>query len=81
MKKKKKGQHTNTLERYHIYKNKKTYGNILNDIYAEAENPIFEVILKYTKYEMEARTCTHPPTCTFTAHQFTSRPPHSYTFM
>jgi hypothetical protein len=36
----------NTLERYHIYKNKKTYGNILN---AEAENPIFEGIHKYTK--------------------------------
>jgi hypothetical protein len=40
----KEGQHMNTLERYHIYKNKKTYGNILNDTYAEAENPIFEVI-------------------------------------
>jgi hypothetical protein len=44
----KKGQHINTLERY-IYKNKNTYGNILNDTYAEAENPIFEVIHKYTK--------------------------------
>jgi hypothetical protein len=45
----KKGQHMNTLERYNIYKNKKMYGNILNDTYAEAENPIFEVIHKYTK--------------------------------
>jgi hypothetical protein len=39
----------NTLERYHIYKNKKTDGSILNDTYAEAANPIFEVIHKYTK--------------------------------
>jgi hypothetical protein len=38
----------NTLERY-IYKNKKTYGNILNDTYVEAESPIFEVIHKYAK--------------------------------
>jgi hypothetical protein len=44
----KKGQHMNTLERYHIYKNKKTHGTILNDIYAEAGNPIFEVIHSYT---------------------------------
>jgi hypothetical protein len=44
----KKGQYMNTLERY-IYKNKKIYGNILNDAYAEAKNPIFEVIHKYTK--------------------------------
>jgi hypothetical protein len=36
-------------ERYHIYKNKKTYGNILNDTYTEAENTIFEVIHNYTK--------------------------------
>jgi hypothetical protein len=39
----------NTLERDHIYKHKKTYGNILNNTYAEAKNPIFEVIHKYTK--------------------------------
>jgi hypothetical protein len=39
----------NTLERYHIYKNKKIYGSILNDTYVEAENPIFAVIHKYTK--------------------------------
>jgi hypothetical protein len=45
----KKGQHMNTLERYYIYKNKKTYGNILNYTYAEAENPISEVIHTYTK--------------------------------
>jgi hypothetical protein len=31
----------NTLERY-IYKNKNSYSNILNDTYAEAENPIFK---------------------------------------
>jgi hypothetical protein len=46
---KKKGQNRNKLERYYIYKNKKTYGNILNDTYAETENPSFEVIHKYTK--------------------------------
>jgi hypothetical protein len=38
----------NTSERHHIYKNKRTYGNILNDTYDEAENLIF-VIHKYTK--------------------------------
>jgi hypothetical protein len=37
----KKGEHMNTLERYHIYKNKTTYGNILNNTCAEAENPFF----------------------------------------
>jgi hypothetical protein len=31
----KKGQYMNTLERYHIYRTKKTYGNILNGTYAE----------------------------------------------
>jgi hypothetical protein len=49
IRKTKKGQHMNALERHHIYKNKKTYINILNDTYVEAENPIFEVIHKYTK--------------------------------
>jgi hypothetical protein len=43
------GQYMNTLGRYHIYKNKKTYGTILNDTYKEAENPIFEIIHKCTK--------------------------------
>jgi hypothetical protein len=39
----------NTLERYHIYKYKKTYGNILNNTYAENKKPIFEIIHKYSK--------------------------------
>jgi hypothetical protein len=39
----------NTSERCHIYKNKKTYSNILNDTYAEAENLILEVVHEYTK--------------------------------
>jgi hypothetical protein len=69
----------NTLERYHIYKNKKTYGNILNDTYSEAENPIFEVIHKYKVIDGSTYIHTHPPTCTFTATRFTSGPPHRYT--
>jgi TolA-binding protein len=45
----KKGQHMNTIERCHIYKNKKAYSSILNNTYTEAENPISEFIHKYTK--------------------------------
>jgi hypothetical protein len=48
IRKTKKGQHMSTLERY-MYKNKKTYHNILIDTYAEAEKPIFEVIHNYTE--------------------------------
>jgi hypothetical protein len=43
IRKTKKGPHMNTLKRHQIYEDKKTYGNgnILNDTYAEAKNPIF----------------------------------------
>jgi hypothetical protein len=41
--------HEHTRKISYLYKNKKTYGNILNDIYAEVDNPIFEGIHKYTK--------------------------------
>jgi hypothetical protein len=34
-------QFMNTLQRYHVYKNRKTEGNVLNDTYAENEYPVF----------------------------------------
>jgi hypothetical protein len=33
-----------TLERFHIYKSRRIDGNILNNTYAESENPIFKII-------------------------------------
>jgi hypothetical protein len=38
-----KGPHLNTLERFHIYKERKT-GTILNDNYADFYNPLFELV-------------------------------------
>jgi hypothetical protein len=36
----------NTLEKYHIYKTKKT-GHLLNDIYADTYNLIYEFLFKF----------------------------------
>jgi hypothetical protein len=43
----KKGKGINTSERYHIHKNRKIYGKVLNDTYVEIENTVFEIIYKY----------------------------------
>jgi hypothetical protein len=44
----KKGQCTNKLERYHDFKNRKTYGNILNDI-CRNQKPYFQNYSKLYK--------------------------------
>jgi hypothetical protein len=69
------------LERYHIYKNKKTYDNILNDTFAETENPIFEVIHTYKQQQMAARTYTRtllPAHSLRSVHLKTSTPLHIF---
>jgi hypothetical protein len=43
LKTEKKGEHLNTLEKYHIYMTSKN-GLQMNDTYIDTHNPIFEVI-------------------------------------
>jgi hypothetical protein len=45
-----KGPHLNTLEKFHIYKERKT-GTILNDNYADFYNPLFELVTTAKKRE------------------------------